>query len=46
MRSDFFSLNKLQLSAEKQSIAMRFEQHPFLVAQPPPGSVDVFLMVL
>ena len=46
MRRDLFSLNELRLSAQKQAIAMQFEQRPSLVAEssePPVGGLTMVL---
>lgn len=46
MRSDIFSLSKLQISFERQSSAIRFEQRPSLVDESSEPPVGVLLMVL
>jgi hypothetical protein len=46
MRSDIFSLSKLQISFERQSSAVRFEQRPSLVDESSEPPVGVLLMVL
>jgi hypothetical protein len=46
MRSDIFSLSKLQISFERLSSAMRFEQRPSLVDASREPPVGVLLTVL
>jgi hypothetical protein len=46
MRSDIFSLSKLQISFERQSSAMRSEQRPSLVDESREPPVGVLLTVL